>query len=79
MLPPQGARRPSTSAACASKGYAFQIELTYRAWLADFKIVEVPIIFPDRKLGLSKMSGRIVREAMVNVVKLRLDDDLRKR
>jgi len=64
--------------AVKSKGYAFQIELTYRAWLAGFKIVEVPIIFPDRKVGLSKMSGRIVREAMINVIKLRLDDDLRK-
>lgn len=59
--------------AVKSKGYAFQIELTYRAHLAGFKIAEVPIIFPDRKLGQSKMSGRIVREAMLNVVKLRFD------
>lgn len=59
--------------AVRSKGYAFQIELTYRAHLAGFKIAEVPIIFPDRKLGQSKMSGRIVREAMLNVVKLRFD------
>jgi len=65
--------------AVQSKGYAFQIELTYRAWLAGFKVVEVPIIFPDRRVGQSKMSGRIVREAMINVVKLRLDDSLRKR
>ncbi|MBL8787411.1 MAG: polyprenol monophosphomannose synthase [Deltaproteobacteria bacterium] len=58
--------------AVKSKGYAFQIELTYRAHLAGFRIAEVPIIFPDRKVGQSKMSGRIVREAMINVVKLRL-------
>lgn len=55
-----------------SKGYAFQIELTYRTHLAGFRIAEVPIIFPDRRVGQSKMSGRIVREAMINVVKLRL-------
>ncbi len=55
----------------SSKGYAFQIELTYRALKAGFKVAETPIIFPDRKVGESKMSGDIVREAMVNVVKLR--------
>ncbi|MCC6620425.1 MAG: polyprenol monophosphomannose synthase [Deltaproteobacteria bacterium] len=65
--------------AVRSKGYAFQIELTYRAWLAGFKVVEVPIVFPDRRVGQSKMSGRIVREAMINVIKLRLDDSLKKR
>lgn len=63
--------------AVKSKGYAFQIELTYRAHLAGFKIAEVPIIFPDRKLGQSKMSGRIVREAMLNVVKLRFDKGIK--
>lgn len=57
--------------AVKSKGYAFQIELTYRAHLAGFSIGEVPIIFPDRRVGQSKMSGRIVREAMINVIKLR--------
>lgn len=55
-----------------STGYAFQIELTYRAHLAGFRVVEVPIIFPDRRVGESKMSGNILREAMPNVVKLRL-------
>lgn len=65
--------------AIRSKGYAFQIELTYRAYLAGFRIAEVPIIFPDRRVGQSKMSGRIVREAMINVVKLRLDKQLRAR
>jgi dolichol-phosphate mannosyltransferase len=63
--------------AVGSKGYAFQIELTYRADLAGFRIAEVPIIFPDRKVGQSKMSGRIVREAMLNVLKLRMGRELR--
>jgi len=54
-----------------SVGYAFQIELTYRAHKAGFRIAEVPIVFPDRERGASKMSTKIVREAMVNVVKLR--------
>jgi dolichol-phosphate mannosyltransferase len=64
--------------AVSSKGYAFQIELTYRTHLAGFRIKEVPIVFPDRRVGQSKMSGRIVREAMINVVKLRLDKSLRR-
>jgi len=54
-----------------STGYAFQIELTYRAHKAGFRVAEVPIIFPDRRLGVSKMSGQIVREAMINVWRLR--------
>ena len=59
--------------AVRSTGYAFQIELTYRAVKAGFAVKEVPIIFPDRTRGESKMSGSIVREAMVNVVRLRFD------
>jgi dolichol-phosphate mannosyltransferase len=59
--------------AVRSTGYAFQIELTYRAVKAGFSVQEVPIIFPDRTRGESKMSGSIVREAMVNVVKLRFE------
>ena len=55
-----------------SNGYVFQIELTWRAVLADFSIGEVPIQFPDRTRGQSKMSGSIVHEAVVNVWKLRL-------
>ena len=54
-----------------STGYAFQIELTYRAHKAGFRIVETPIIFPDRTRGQSKMSQGIVWEAMINVIKLR--------
>ena len=59
--------------AVRSEGYAFQIELTYRAHKAGFRIAEVPIIFPDRTRGESKMSGNIVREAMINVVRLRFE------
>ncbi len=54
-----------------TKGYGFQIEMTYRAHLLGFKIVELPIIFVDRKVGESKMSNDIVVEAMKNVWKLR--------
>lgn len=57
--------------AVQSTGYAFQIELTYRAHKAGMRIVEVPIVFPDRRVGQSKMSGNIVREAMLNVLKMR--------
>jgi dolichol-phosphate mannosyltransferase len=54
-----------------SQGYAFQVELTYRAVLAGFRVVEVPITFRDRRLGRSKMSWRIAVEAMVLVPQLR--------
>jgi dolichol-phosphate mannosyltransferase len=54
-----------------TKGYGFQIEMTYRAYQLGFKIVELPIIFVDRKVGESKMSNDIVVEAMVNVWRLR--------
>jgi dolichol-phosphate mannosyltransferase len=52
-------------------GYVFQIEVTYRAIVAGFKVLEVPIIFQDRKLGASKMSPRIALEAMWLVPRLR--------
>jgi len=55
-----------------SNGYSFQIELVYRALRAGFRIGEVPIIFPDRRVGQSKMSRRIVIEALVTVWRLRL-------
>lgn len=58
--------------AVRSNGYAFQIEMAYRAHRAGFRIAEVPIIFPDRRVGRSKMSRRIVIEALINVWKLRL-------
>jgi dolichol-phosphate mannosyltransferase len=52
-------------------GYAFQIEMKYRAWKLKFKIAEVPISFKDRKDGASKMSRGIVKEAMYGVWKMR--------
>jgi dolichol-phosphate mannosyltransferase len=58
--------------AVRSNGYAFQIEMVYRARAAGARIGEVPIIFPDRRVGKSKMSRRIVVEALINVWRLRL-------
>jgi dolichol-phosphate mannosyltransferase len=54
-----------------SNGYAFQIEMSYRAWKHGFNLVEIPIIFVDRTEGESKMSKRIVREAVWMVWRLR--------
>ena len=56
-----------------SSGYAFQIELTYRAIRRGFRVVEVPIVFVDRRVGKSKMSRRIVAEALFMVWKIRFD------
>jgi dolichol-phosphate mannosyltransferase len=58
--------------AITSRGYAFQIETTYRALRAGFRVVEVPIAFVDRERGGSKMSRRIVLEAIWRVPMLRL-------
>ena len=55
-----------------SEGYAFQIEMSFRAWKRGFRIGEIPIVFVDRTLGESKMSKRIVREAVWKVWKLRM-------
>jgi dolichol-phosphate mannosyltransferase len=52
-------------------GYAFQIEMKYRAWKKGFKIKEVPITFIDRKEGHSKMSKGIIREAILGVWKMK--------
>ena len=54
-----------------SNGYSFQIEMSFRAWKKGFKIKEIPIIFVDRKAGQSKMSKKIVREAIWMVWRLR--------
>jgi len=54
------------------KGYAFQIEMKFTAWKHGFNIVEIPIIFTDRKLGSSKMSGKIVYEAIWGVIKMKI-------
>jgi dolichol-phosphate mannosyltransferase len=52
-------------------GYAFQIEMKFAAWKLGFKIVEVPIIFEDRKLGVSKMHKGIIKEGVLGVLNLR--------
>jgi dolichol-phosphate mannosyltransferase len=54
-----------------SIGYAFQIEMKFTAWKLGYKIVEVPIIFTDRKLGTSKMSGGIFNEAFWGVLRMK--------
>ena len=56
-----------------SNGYSFQIELTYRALRRGMKVVEVPIVFVDRRAGQSKMSRRIFAEAVAEVWRLRFD------
>ncbi len=53
-------------------GYAFQIEMKYRAFEKNFKIIEVPIIFTDRTKGESKMSNAIIKEAVFGVISLRI-------
>ncbi|TYA53013.1 polyprenol monophosphomannose synthase [Formosa maritima] len=52
-------------------GYAFQIEMKFKAYLKKFKIVEIPVIFTDRKKGKSKMSGGIISEAIFGVIKMK--------
>ena len=55
-----------------SQGYSFQIEMTYRAWLKGFRIMEIPIIFVDRTVGESKMTRSIMLEAAVMIPRLRI-------
>jgi dolichol-phosphate mannosyltransferase len=55
-----------------SQGYAFQVELTYRALLRGLRVVELPIVFVERREGQSKMSGRIALEAVWQIPRLRL-------
>jgi dolichol-phosphate mannosyltransferase len=59
--------------AVRAEGYAFQIELTYRAIRRGMRVVEVPIVFVDRRAGQSKMSRRIFAEAVLMIPKLRWD------
>jgi dolichol-phosphate mannosyltransferase len=61
----------------SSSGYSFQIEVSYKCWKKGFVLREIPIIFTDRKLGRSKMSTGIFREAVVLLWKLRLRTLLR--
>ena len=60
------------------KGYAFQIEMKFTAYKCGFKIKEVPVIFINRELGTSKMSGGIFGEAVLGVIRLKLDSIFRK-
>ena len=61
------------------KGYAFQIEMKFTAKQLGFRIVEVPIIFVNRVLGTSKMSGGIFSEAVFGVIRLKLDSIFHKK
>ncbi len=54
------------------KGYGFQIEMKFKTWKSGFKIVEVPIIFTDRREGVSKMSGGIFGEAFKGVIRMKI-------
>lgn len=60
------------------KGYAFQIEMKFTAYKCGFKITEVPIVFVNRVLGTSKMSGGIFSEALLGVVRLKISSWFRK-
>lgn len=62
-----------------SNGYAFQIEITHRAWMLGFRIKEIPIIFVDRHAGSSKMSREVVREALRIVWRLAAANRFRRR
>jgi len=55
----------------SASGYSFQIETTYKLWKKGFRIREIPIVFTDRVLGTSKMSGTIISEALFVLIKLR--------
>ena len=55
-----------------SVGYGFQIEMKFKTWKMGFNVVEVPIIFTDRKLGASKMSGGIFNEALWGVLRMKI-------
>lgn len=61
------------------KGYAFQIEMKFKAFIKGFKISEIPIIFINRQMGTSKMNSSIFGEAMFGVLKLKLDSIFRKK
>ncbi|MDZ4698872.1 MAG: polyprenol monophosphomannose synthase [Rhodothermales bacterium] len=64
--------------AVLSNGYSFQVEMKYRAWRKGFRLVEIPIVFTERTEGQSKMSKKIVWEAMRKVWELRFRDAFRR-
>ena len=53
-------------------GYAFQIEMKFKAWKYGFNVVEVPVVFTDRTEGVSKMSGGIFMEAVIGVIQMKI-------
>lgn len=59
------------------KGYAFQVEMKFTAWKYGFNVIEVPIVFTDRKQGTSKMSGGIFNEAIWGVIKMKFSSFFR--
>ena len=65
--------------AIRADGYSFQIEMSYNAWRRGFRIREIPIIFMDRRVGISKMNRRIVVEAIFMVWRLAFANLLRRR
>lgn len=65
--------------AVRSNGYSFQIEMTHKIWRQGLQVVEVPIIFTERLHGHSKMSGNIIREALIRVWQLLLENKLSRR
>ena len=59
-------------------GYAFQIEMKFKAYLKQFKITEIPVIFTDRTKGESKLSSGIISEAIFGVITMKLKSLLKK-
>jgi dolichol-phosphate mannosyltransferase len=55
-----------------SNGYAFQIEMNFKTWRKGYRVHEIPIVFVDRRIGVSKMSGHIVYEAVWMVWRLKI-------
>jgi len=62
-----------------STGYSFQIEMTHRAWMKGFKVDEVPIIFEERRSGVSKMDNKIISEALLVVWSIVIKNKLRRK
>lgn len=60
------------------KGYAFQIEMKFKSWWKKFKVVEIPIVFVNRRLGVSKMNSSIFGEAIFGVISLKMRSIFRK-
>jgi dolichol-phosphate mannosyltransferase len=59
-------------------GYAFQIEMKFKAYIKNFKIIEVPVIFTDRTRGTSKLSSGIISEAVFGVISMKMKSIFKK-